>query len=410
MTPAMTTTMREAVAALLTVAAVSAPVAASAAPPGTDASIFSCPAAAPSLGPGVIDPFHVPVAAATQLNADGKLLYRQGRWEEARQKYRAAEAADPDFLAPALNAACSYVRQERPAQALLEVERLLDRAYLPWSQEILAAADLGALKVLPEGKQMRAALEAARLRWAAGLADDLIFVARLRPALKLPDAVGPQRASDARAAVMTERAPQALVLGQRQEVFAWSPRTRRYRQLTNEGGRVLAMARSGDGRLLAYVTAEKMIRAPGVADVLRGVVVNELDLATLTPVGTGAVPADVRRLEIVGRGGAGFAYRIEGSARLETFTLGEGGLESRALPRSTPALVILTGQGVVGAARAVPLPGRCMGTAREARSAGGAPTIVVNGGGGRSAMPSTPSAPFAIGGPYAAALSGLPIP
>ena len=78
----------------------------------------TCHVASPTSGPGILDPFHVPTPAAAQLNADGKLLYRKGRWDEARQKYRAAEGSDPDFLAPALNVACSFVRQERLGEAL----------------------------------------------------------------------------------------------------------------------------------------------------------------------------------------------------------------------------------------------------------------------------------------------------
>ena len=69
-----------------------------------------CQASAP--GPGVVDPFHVPSDAAKQLNADALAFYRQGRWDEARAKYQAALAADPDFLAPAMNIACSFVRRQ----------------------------------------------------------------------------------------------------------------------------------------------------------------------------------------------------------------------------------------------------------------------------------------------------------
>lgn len=111
----------------------------------------ACPPAAVTEGPGVVDPFHVPAATATKLNADALSSYRLGHWDDARAKYRDAEAADPAFLAPALNIACSFVRQERFPEAITEVRRLLDQAFLPWSEEIASAADLGALKVLPGG-------------------------------------------------------------------------------------------------------------------------------------------------------------------------------------------------------------------------------------------------------------------
>src|SRR5450432_1831509 len=257
-----------------------------------EARSLACPSRTVGAGPGLTDPFHVPLPAAAQLNADGKTLYRQGRWEEARVKYRAAEATDPDFLAPALNVACSFVRQDRFAEAVDEVLRLIDRGYLPWSQEVLSAADLGALKVRGEGGRLKMALDAARLHWARGLSADLILVARLRAPLKLPQAVprGDGAAGGMPGGVAAEPvAPQALVLGPRQEVFAWSPRTRRYRQITSEEGRVLAVARSRDRQRVAYITAEKLISGSPGGSALRGVAVNELELETLAPLGRALV-------------------------------------------------------------------------------------------------------------------------
>ena len=110
----------------------------------------------PAPGPGVADPFRAPDPQATELNAAAKVLYRQGKWEEARREYRAAAAADPSFLAPRLNIACSFVRQERFAEAVSEVRALIATAYVPWSREVLEAADLGALKVQPQMAEVEA--------------------------------------------------------------------------------------------------------------------------------------------------------------------------------------------------------------------------------------------------------------
>jgi hypothetical protein len=170
----------------------------------------------------VVDPFHAPSDQAKRLNADALGAYRLGRWDEARAGYRAAEAADPAFLAPALNIACSFVRQERLDEALTEVRRLLARAFLPWSDEILTAADLGALKVGAQGKQLRAMLDEARRPWADGLADDLLFVARMRAPLRLETGA-------AATAALPGQSPRILVLGPRQEAFAWSSRSSRPR-------------------------------------------------------------------------------------------------------------------------------------------------------------------------------------
>ena len=68
--------------------------------PGGAATGRACLPAGGGTGPAWRDPFRAPAPAATELNAAAKVLYRQGKWEEARAQYRAAEAADPDFLAP----------------------------------------------------------------------------------------------------------------------------------------------------------------------------------------------------------------------------------------------------------------------------------------------------------------------
>src|SRR4051794_4852456 len=112
--------------ALVVVFALGCARAEAATPPG-EAKATECLPLAPVMAgpPGVVDPFHVPTDEAKRLNSDALVAYRQGRWDEARAKYRAAEAADRAFLAPALNVACSFVRQERLAAALDEVRRLL---------------------------------------------------------------------------------------------------------------------------------------------------------------------------------------------------------------------------------------------------------------------------------------------
>jgi hypothetical protein len=370
---------------------------AEAAGPVPQQTVGECPSDHATPGPGIVDPFHVPLAAAKQLNADALILYRQGRWEEARKGYLAAAAADPDFLAPALNIACSYVRQERFADAVAALEKLLDRAFLPWSDEVETAADLGALKVLPEGKRLRQLLDQDRRRWAEGLGADLLFVARTRAPLK----VG-----------MTERHPGGtFVLGPRQEVFAWSPRTRRYRQLTAEQGRVLALGRSRDGRRIAYATAEKLIFADeDASSKLRGLVIKEVDLSTLSLLAEARAPGDVKRLEIL-RAGSGFAYRIDSPAgKGEAFAIRDGALAPAALPRTATIASVLTGQGAVSGNGSASLAPNCAAVAKEVRAPDGAPAVQVRPGdtnGVRASLAKGKALPFIISGPFGGGLAGL---
>jgi hypothetical protein len=230
---------------------------------------------------GSLDPFRAPAPKAAELNAAAKIPYRLGKWDEARAQYRAAEAADPEFLAPRLNVACSFVRQERFAEATAEVIALLDRAYVPWAREILDATDLGALKVRPEMKEIERAMAASAAKWGTGLRDSLLFVARQSPPLRVPDGPG------------------VFLLNPHQEIWAYAARTRRYQQVTAEDGHVVAMAPSSDGARIVYVTADKLVRGAKPDDlVLRGVAVRVLTLATMSLTPRAPVADDVRRLAI----------------------------------------------------------------------------------------------------------------
>jgi hypothetical protein len=375
-----------------------------AARPARAAGVDGCstPDPPPQGAIGVVDPFRPPAPASTALNAEGRALYRQGKWEEARVKYRAAEAADPDFLAPALNVACSFVRQERFDDATAEVLRILDRAYLPWAREVLTATDLGALKVQPQMARVRQALADGARRWGEGVGDAVIFVARQREPLRLPAA--------------SASAPAVLVLSPHQEVFAWSPATGRYRQLTAEDGRVLAAAEAADHRTLLYVTAEKLIRSPGGGAALRGVALHTLALPAMAPGPAIPIAGDVRRLAVGASPSptpaAAFTVALEGEGKDATgdFTLGGGPGPVTLVPprrgrpggRGTAWAFVLTGAGVTaGAERAAPWGRGCKLVARDRKTDAGAPFIEINGPGRK---------PAAIGGRYGAGLAGLALP
>jgi hypothetical protein len=311
---------------------------------------------ASTSSPGSLDPFRQPAARALELNAAGLVPYRQGKWEEALAQYRAAIAADPEFLAPHLNIASSFVRQERFADATAEVVALLDRAYVPWAREILDAADLGALKVRPEMKQIEAAMAVSAAKWGAGISDGLVFVARQRAPLRIPDGPG------------------VFLLNPHQEVWAYSPRSQRYWQLTAEDGHVVAMVPSSDGRYLIYVTAEKLVRGAKPGDVaLRGVAVHQLTYTSMSVSPPARIDGDVHHL------GLHYPSMIIGLGEHEEerLTLSpQGELEpTEVLYRLEPAAVTLTGRGVtVG-----PPEWRFGGgfVARQTARAGSAPGIDV---------------------------------
>jgi hypothetical protein len=349
-------------------------------------AVASCLPATPAPGPGVPDPFKAPAEAATKLNTDAKVLYRQEKWDEARLQYRAAEAADPDFLAPRLNVACSFVRQERFDEAVAEVKGLLERAFVPWSREVLEAADLGALKVQPQMAEVKRALAAGAAAWGAGLDESIIFVARLRAPLHIP----PEGAGE-------------FILNPHQEVFAFMPATGRFRQLTSEDGHVVAVALAPDRRRIVYVTAEKLVRgARPDAMTLDGVALGELTLATMSAAPPARIAGGVRRIEIGGTP-HGFVFRVDGERTSGLYTLGsaqgalvpQGGRKLAGAP-----MAVLTAAGALPAPPAT-TPGGCPVTAHDTNAPGGGRSVVVSLGG---------HPPRMLGATLGAGLAGLPLP
>jgi hypothetical protein len=346
----------------------------------------ACLPAAPAAGLGVVDPFRAPDPKATALNSAGKDYYRDGKWEEARTEYRAATTTDPAFLAPRLNIACSFVRQERFGEATAEVEALLKRAYVPWAREVLEAADLGALKPRPEMAQIRRAMTAAAGAWGAGLENAIFFVGRSRAPLKIPDGPG------------------FFILNPHQEVYAFLPTTGLFRQLTAEDGRVLAMAPMPDGRRIVYVTADKLIRGAKPDDLaLRGVALGELTLGTMTSEPPVKIPGDVRRIAVASLG-ATMTFSIEGDKMSGTFRRGERGTLDPLPPFAKARVVVFVGpRGAQEAGAGAPAvgPPDCRVTAHDLVTPGKPPALAVSARGRPVRR---------IGEQFGAGLHGLPIP
>jgi hypothetical protein len=304
-------------------------------------AVAVCPVTAPvAESPGQVAVAAPPLPTAQVLNAEGKQLYRQRRWQEAGAKYRAAGQADPAFLAPALNAACALARQERFADAAAEAEALVRRGYVPWGREVLEAADLAPLHVRAEMIALRAALAESAAAWGASLREALFFVARTRP----PVALAGQG---------------VLVLALGQEIFAWLPRTGRYRQVTAEDGRVLAFARSDDGRSVLYVRAGKLVRAPGAPPALRGLSLRRLEVPTMSLDPAIPLSDDVASLELRLPPGSAPEVRLSTAGHgLRVFRLQGNAL--MAVPTAPPPprpMVALSAEGVSAATRTLDVPG-----------------------------------------------------
>ena len=308
---------------------------------GTCLLLLACPAAAPDAnGPGQAQVAHLPPQEAMDLNREGKVLYREGHFAEARAKYELAKKVAPDFLGPWLNLACAYAREDRFAEATEQAVALIRHAYVPGAREVMEAADLGALQIRPPLlAKLRSALAEASTEWGRAAQAGFFFVARTQPPVKL-------------------EGQGVLVLGMNQEIYAWLPRSGRYLPITAEDGRVLAFVKSQDGRRIAFVRAGRLVRTPGQPDLLRGLSVRQLDLASMALGPVIDVPGDVRQLamwfsgggavemEVAGPGGASGKFRFDGQTLEPAGTI-RGRFSASAHP------VILTPTGVAPGTRVV---------------------------------------------------------
>jgi hypothetical protein len=344
----------------------------------------TCPAAAPLAdAPGLPAVAKLPSAEAMRKNGEGKQLYRQERWDEARAKYEAALAADPSLLGATLNIACSYSRQKRYAEAAQAAAKLIRQAYVPWSREVAEAADLG---ILADHQAAQATLEAARQEaaaaWGAEVRKGVLFVARTKPPVKLAG-------------------EGVLVLGLNQEIFEWNPETGRFFQVTAEDGRVLGFAVASDGRRVAYLLAGKVVRAAGKPGALRGLSLRVLDLVTMSLGPLVPIPGEVRRVQLW------FAAQPElevagVAAASATFRLGPSSLVVNPGARKPKGAdgITLDEHGVDEGEPYV-RKGRCPFTVRATEDSAGRRRLVVVPADGKR---------FLLDTKYEAGLRGLPFP
>jgi hypothetical protein len=345
-------------------------------------SAATCPMGAPAPeGPGFTAVAKLPATEAMRLNSEGKQLYRLERWGEARERYQAALAADPDFLSAQLNVACSFSRQGRYAEAAEESAKLIRRAFVPWNREVLEAADLSILQSQPVYAKVQAARTESAASWGRAIRDGIFFVARTRP----PVSTAGQG---------------VLVLGLGQELFAWIPETGRYLQLTAEDGRVLAYAVAADGRRVAYLLAGKLVRSPGQAALLRGLSLRVLDLPTMALSKSATIDGDLQKVRLW-FSAAPVLKVTDASSNTGWFALVDDRLKSAGSePRSRGEFVELSASGVEPGKRRV-TGASCGFTLATQKDPTGLLRIVV----------SRPRhKPFTLDARYGAGLAGLPFP
>ncbi|HEX7597431.1 MAG TPA: hypothetical protein VF518_04400 [Polyangia bacterium] len=351
--------------------------------------LAACPAPTPEpSGPGQAAIAPLPAQVAMDLNREGKALYREGHFAEARAKYQSAQLAEPGFLAPWINRACAFAREEKFDDATREATALIRFAYVPGAREVMEAADLGALQIRPPMlAKLKSALSEAAKDWARATQGSLLLVGRTHPPVKL-------------------EGQGVLVLGMNQEIYAWQPRSGRFFQLTVEDGRVLALVWSKDGRTLVYLRAGRLVRTPGQPDLLRGLSVRHLDLDSMDAGPVVEVPGDVRELTIWSSGRGSAEIRVAGPAdALSAFRFDGQTLEAtgniHGRPPSGVHAVVLSAKGVTLASRVEGAPAGCGFSAQDETDAQGVSRIRVTPSKGKA---------FTLDAQYGAGLYGLPFP
>ena len=340
-----------------------------------------CPAirATPDA-PGLVAVARLPNAEAMRLNSEGKQLYRQERWQEARAKYAAALAADPEMYSARLNLACAFSRQGRYAEAAQEAARLTQQCFVPWDREVEEAADLAILQDQPVYPTLQAARAEAARAWGEKVRGGVYFVARTRPPLKV-------------------EGEGTLVLGLSQELFAWMPRSGRYFQLTAEDGRVLAAAPSADGRHVVYMLAGKLVRQPGSPALLRGLSARVLEIPTMTLGPKVSLPMDVRQVQVWYSGRAEMKVVDADGKNLGLRLAGKELLPSAEARRPSNARgVVLTTSGVAPASTRHQERGCAFALAQE-KGKDGIWRVRVSRPGGK---------PFVLDTQYGSGLMGMP--
>jgi hypothetical protein len=324
----------------------------------------------------------LPSAAAYALNKEGRQAYRERRWEDARRRYRAAHAADPAFVAPLLNVACSFVQEGRFGEGAAAAAELVGTRFVPWARHVRTSADLAPLHPRREMAVLEAALSRAAVAWGESVLPGLFFIARTQPPVRIG-----------------ERG--TFVLSPHQEIFAWAPDTGRYRQVSAEDGRVLAFVRSRSGRRLVYVLGGKVIRGDGPPR-LRDLALRAIELPTMAlgpPVPLGG---DAEEIALafedeaaaslrVRRGGRSEAFRFDGRALLEAATGAPAGRSG----------IVLGAAGVAAQGPSRRAGGDCGFDAADVRTAEGAEAVQVRPLRGRA---------FLLRQRYGAGLHGLPFP
>jgi hypothetical protein len=197
----------------------------------------------PARGVGMDDPFARMSAEAVQALEAGYAALRGRKYVEAARAFAAVVAALPDHTAARFQQLRATALAGRFDELPVLWRDLLVRDLVGYAGRLDRPTELAPLRASPVWRRLRDIERTVRPAYAAGMAGKVFFVARTRAgAAPRYDQAG------------TARLPFS------QEVYHYDLATRRYRRITETGGRVFALAGSPDGDWLALLLVPALAR------------------------------------------------------------------------------------------------------------------------------------------------------
>ena len=205
--------------------------------------------AAPKVPVGMQSPFpHLSSEASAPFNR-GWAALKTKKYDDAATAFLDVATQLPDYLNARYQAARALVLAGKMAEARVQFEELLRRNYLVYAERISKQKDLAPFRASPEWAVYQQAEKTIRHDYADGLSQGLVLVAR-------SGAVEPATFAASKTAGLQE-----AKLDWKQDAYHYDAVRARFRPLTATDGHVLAALRSGDGKRLVFVTADRIGRS-----------------------------------------------------------------------------------------------------------------------------------------------------
>jgi hypothetical protein len=279
-------------------------------------------APAPQLLPvGMSDPFTGPKGDAAKLWDTGRVGLQNKKPQVAIAALQNVVHDTPDFTAARWALVRGLAMAGRFDEIAPELEQLLARDAVAYSDKLDKAKELGPLRASPAWPKLQQLEQRYRAAYAQGLDRGFFFVARVHAATEPAFAAG------------AVEAPLAL----KQEVFHYDPDAKRFRRVTETDGHVFAINRAPDGKSLAFLVAMRLHREHNL-DSFIDPKVAVLDLMTLDTVGPFV---EKGRFDQVGLG------TNKGGQAMFTFVVTSGATEAYTIDTARTGLAKLEGASVI---------------------------------------------------------------